>query len=84
MTSTLLTGSLDLNCCGTLTGYCIQNIDLGRCIVGYMIGNYVSDHIIDDIPPQMKILNVVIPILMHFLTFLRQRHSILHQTESSS
>ena len=38
----------------------------------------------DDIPPQMKILNMVIPILMHFLTFIRQRHSILHQTEASS
>ena len=32
----------------------------------------------------MKILNMVIPILMHFLTFIRQRHSILHQTEALS
>ena len=30
----------------------------------------------------MKILNMVIPILMHFLTFIRQRHSILHQTDA--
>ena len=28
--------------------------------------NEISDHISDDIPPQMNILNVVIPILMHF------------------
>ena len=26
----------------------------------------ISEHISDDIPPQMKILNMVIPILMHF------------------
>ena len=32
----------------------------------------------------MKILNMVIPIRMHFLTFIRQRHSILHQTEALS
>ena len=36
----------------------------------------------DDIPPQMKILNMVIPILMHFLTFIRQKHIILHQNVS--
>ena len=33
-----------------------------------------------DISPQIKILNIVIPILMHFLTFIRQMLSILHQT----
>ena len=33
-------------------------------------------HISDDIPHQMNILNTVIPIPMHFLTFIRQRHSI--------
>ena len=38
----------------------------------------------DDIPPQMKILNMVIPILTQFLTFIRQRHSILHQTKALS
>ena len=27
---------------------------------------------------------MVIPIIMHFLTFIRQRHSILHQTEAAS
>ena len=32
----------------------------------------------------MNILNMVIPILMHFLTFIRQKHSILHQTEALS
>ena len=42
--------------------------------------NVISDGITDDIPPQMNSLNIVIPILMHFLTFIRQRHSILHQT----
>ena len=31
----------------------------------------------------MKILNMIIPILMHILVFIRQRHSILHQTEAS-
>ena len=29
--------------------------------------NVISDHITDDIPPQMNILNMVIPILMHLL-----------------
>ena len=32
----------------------------------------------------MNILNMVIPILMHILTFIRQKHSILHQIEASS
>ena len=32
----------------------------------------------------MKIMNMVIPTLMHFLTFIRERHSILHQTEALS
>ena len=30
----------------------------------------ISDHIYDDIPPQMKILNMVIPILMYFCRFV--------------
>ena len=30
----------------------------------------ISERISDDIPPQMKILNMVIPILMHFCNFL--------------
>ena len=76
---------------------CIQNLHLGSYIIGYMVRNFVlqrhvsgavnviSDHITDDIPPQMNILNMVSPIIMHFLTFIRQRHSILHhQTEASS
>ena len=29
----------------------------------------ISDSTYDDIPPQMKILNMVIPILMYLLTF---------------
>ena len=56
---------------------CIQNFHLGRYIVGYTVGNLVLgevyaetlnvifESISDDIPPQMKILNTVIPILMH-------------------
>ena len=34
-----------------------------------MISNCISD----DIPPQMKILNMVIPILMHFCSFVSNR-----------
>ena len=61
---------------------CIQNIYLGRYIVGYTVGNLVlrrcasgavnmiSERKSDDIPPQMKILNMVIPILMHFCSFV--------------
>ena len=30
----------------------------------------ISERISDDIPPQMKILNMVIPILMHFCSFV--------------
>ena len=30
----------------------------------------------------MNILNMVIPILMLFLTFIRRSHSILHQAEA--
>ena len=29
----------------------------------------ISEHISDDIPPQMKILNMVIPVLMHYEHF---------------
>ena len=32
----------------------------------------------------MKILNTVSPILMHYLTFICQKHSILHQLYASS
>ena len=37
----------------------------------------ISDRIYDDIPPQMKNLNMVIPILMYFLTFTHRKHFIL-------
>ena len=30
----------------------------------------ISERISDDIPPQMKILNMVIPILMYFCVFI--------------
>ena len=64
---------------------CTQNVHLGRYIIGYMVENFVlRRRVSDDKPPQMNILNMVIPILMHFLTFIRQRHSMLHQTEASS
>ena len=33
----------------------------------------ISDCIYDDIPPQMKILNIVIPILMYFITFFTSK-----------
>ena len=57
---------------------CIQNFHLGRYIVGYTVGNLVLrrrvsgavkrdlERISIDIPPQTKILNMVIPILMHY------------------
>ena len=55
---------------------CIQNSDLGRHIVGYTEIKFYSDtreepldmiseYISNDKPPQMKILNMVIPILFH-------------------
>ena len=63
---------------------CIQNFHLGRYIVGYTVGNLVlrrraSGALKRDfrtyirrysLPPQMKILNMVIPILMHFCSFV--------------
>ena len=51
---------------------CIQNFHLGRYIVGYMVGNFVLRR-----RSNWKLL-------MHFLTFIRQRDIILHQTEASS
>ena len=42
----------------------------------------ISEGISDDIPPQMKILNIVIPILMHFCSFVSNwsvaSHIMLH------
>ena len=32
--------------------------------------NVISERISDDIPPQMKILNMAIPVLMHFCSFV--------------
>ena len=61
---------------------CIQNFHLGRYIVGYTVRNLVLwrrasgagkrdfKRISDDIPPQMKSLNMAIPILMHFCSFI--------------
>ena len=37
----------------------------------------ISDRIYDDIPPQLMILYVVIPIVMYFLTFTHRKHFIL-------
>ena len=59
---------------------CIQICHLGRYIVRYTVGNFVlrrrvSERISDDIPPQMTNLNMVIPILMYFLTLhIKTRH----------
>ena len=35
--------------------------------------NVITESISDDIPPQMKRLNMVIPILMHFCSFVSNR-----------
>ena len=61
---------------------CIQTFYFGRYIVGYTVGNLVlrrrasgavkrdfRTDISDDIPLQMEILNMAIPILMHFCSF---------------
>ena len=43
----------------------------------------ISDRIYDDIPPQMKILNMVIPILMHFcikLERFKPQKAVCHPT----
>ena len=50
---------------------------------GYHL-KYSHEYVItEDKPPQMNILNMVIHILMHFVTFIHQRHSISNQTEAS-
>ena len=61
---------------------CIQKFHLGRYVIGYMVGKLVLRRrasralkcdfrtISDDIPPQRKILNMVIPILMHFCSII--------------
>ena len=64
---------------------CIQNFHLERYIVGYTVGNLVlrrrvsgavnviSERISEDRPPQMKNLNMVISILMHYYYFPSKR-----------
>ena len=32
----------------------------------------ISKHLFDDIPPAMKIINMINPILMHFYSFVSQ------------
>ena len=53
---------------------CIQNVHLGVYIVGRMVRNIVIQCafpcISDYIPPLMKILNIVIPILMNLYSFV--------------
>ena len=62
---------------------CIQNLNVERYITGYTVKNIVlqwpmsravkcdfQTYIFNDIPPQMKILNMDIPILMHFCSFI--------------
>ena len=42
----------------------------------------ISEHISNDIPPQIKILTTVIPILMHFYSFLSKPYKVTcHPTE---
>ena len=65
---------------------CIQIFHLGRYIVGYTVRNLVlrrrasravkrdSERISEDKPPQMKKLYMVIPILMHFFSFVSNRN----------
>ena len=68
---------------GQLGENCIQNFHLGRYVIGYMVGSFIamgdmiSDHIPDYIPPQMNILNMVIPILMHFCVCLLLKSSFV-------
>ena len=45
----------------------------------------ISDRISDDIPPQMKNLNIVIPILMYFLTInIEKMHCFLRNVSVTS
>ena len=45
----------------------------------------ISDRIFDDIPPQMKNLNIVIPILMYFLTInIEKIHCFLQNVSVTS
>ena len=41
----------------------------------------ISERLSDDIPPQMKILNIVIPILMQMQFHLKLERRKLHEVE---
>ena len=45
----------------------VENLVLRRCVRGAVNSERISLY---DIPPQIKILNTVIPILMHFCSFV--------------
>ena len=75
---------------------CIQNFHLGRYIVGHTVGDLVLPRCrigavkldfrpyIRCIPPQIKNLNMVIPILMHFCSFsLKLKHCKPHVIQLS-
>ena len=44
----------------------------------------ISERISDDIPPQMKILNMVISILMHYLHFFKKTVKMYYVAPTSS
>ena len=44
----------------------------------------ISDRIYDDIPHQMKILDMVIPILMYVLIFTHRKHFFCAKRTSSA
>ena len=60
------------------------SVKLGdNCIlIFHFLGRLSSERISDDIPPQMKILNTVIPILMHFCS-LSSNSSVASRTSSN-
>ena len=79
--------------CIQLGDNCIQNVHLVRYIDGYIVGNFVLRLCVSraikrnfrpyngwDTSPNEH-FEYDYSILMHFLTFIRQRHSILHQTQ---
>ena len=75
---------------------CIQNVHLGTYIVGYMVGNFVlrrrvSGAVKRNFRPYNRRytspnehFEYGHPHSNFFLTFIRQIHGILHQTEASS
>ena len=60
--ATRLNPPLKLNFMDYLGDNCIQNVHVGRYIVGYMAGNFVLRRRV----PQMNILNMVIPMEISF------------------